>query len=70
MKFIFIYMVLFFTFFVHAQEKENKDTKLQVQSSLFTASINTTTKLSNKWSLQNKLAISNAFRANTIAFPP
>ncbi len=68
MKNICLIPFFFFVILVNAQEKEKS--KLHLYSNLFSAQLNYTTQLSKKWSLQQKLAISNPFDVNEFELSP
>jgi hypothetical protein len=68
MKNICLIPFLFFVLVINAQEKEKS--KLDLYSNLFSASLNYTTQLSEKWSLQQKIAISNPFYVNEFEVSP
>lgn len=64
---VFIFF-LFLALVLYGQEKEKS--KLDLYSNLFSASLNYTTQLSEKWSLQQKIAISNPFDVNEFEVTP
>ncbi len=67
-----IVLLVFLVGSIYSQEKEKQEEKLKVAiySNLFTAKLTYDTKLSEKWSLQNELAISKAFDHNQFDFAP
>jgi len=67
-KNILLFVLLFFTLLTHSQEKENP--KVNVYENLFRVELSYITKLSEKWSLQNELTISNAHDFNQLEFTP
>jgi len=69
MKYYLLIPILFFYFTLsYSQEMETK--KVDVYSNLFSGKLLYNTKLSEKWSLQNELKISNAFNFKSLEFTP
>ncbi len=67
-NFILICSILLFTLLTYSQEKEK--TRVNLYENLFSVKLSHITKLSEKWSLQNELAISNAHDFNELEFIP
>jgi len=65
---ILICSILLFTLLTYSQEKEKP--KINLYENLFSAKLLYITKLSEKWSLQNELTISNAHDFNELEFIP
>ncbi len=64
-----LFFVLFlFTLLTYSQEKEKP--KVNIYDNLFRAELSYITQLSEKWSLQNELVISNAHDFNELEFTP
>ena len=67
-NFILICFILLFTLLTYSQEKEKS--KVNLYENLFSVKLSYVTKLSEKWSLQNWLAISRAHDFNKLEFIP
>jgi len=67
-KYILLFILFFFILLTHSQEKEKP--KVNIYDNLFKVELSYITKLSEKWSLQNELAISNAHDFNQLEFTP
>jgi len=65
---ILICSILLFTMLTYSQEKEKP--KVNLYENLFSVKLSYITKLSEKWSLQNELEISNAHDFNELEFTP